>query len=46
MDGMLGRDPERVKVADSGALRVKILTGTLLKTAYEVAEDVTREGPM
>ena len=42
---MLGRDPERVKVADSGALSVKILTESLLKTAYEAAEDIPWEGP-
>lgn len=42
---MLGRDPEGVKFADRGVLRVKILTVALLKTTREVAEAVTREGP-
>ena len=41
---MLGRDPEGVKFAGNGALSVKILTVSLLKTASEVAEDVTRKG--
>jgi len=42
---MLGRDLRRVKVRHRRTLEVKNLTGTRLKTACEVAEDVTRGGP-
>jgi len=42
---MLGRDLRGVKVRRRRGREVKNLTVTGLKTACEVAEDVTRGGP-